>query len=93
MHKRIIRASMDDKERQLFTLMWSLLNKYQTLLGDALPVIHEVVSVIGGGNVPSDEQLQAWDSKRHAFDQRLHEVTANLESLRLIADPLFRYDA
>ena len=84
---------MDDKERQLFTMMWSLLNEYQTLLGDALPVIQEVVSVIGGGNSPSDEQLQAWDIKHRAFDQRLHEVTENLESLRPIADPLFRYDA
>jgi hypothetical protein len=84
---------MDSKERQLFTLMLSLLGKYQALLGDALPVIQEVVSVLGAGNLPSDEQLKAWDEKSRAFDQRLHEVTANLESLRPIADPLFRFDA
>jgi hypothetical protein len=84
---------MDNKERQLFTLMWSLLKKYQTQLGDVLPVIQEVVSVIGAGHSPSAEQLQAWDTKYRAFDQRLHELTANLESLRLIADPLFGFDA
>jgi hypothetical protein len=84
---------MDNKERQLFTLMWSLLGKYQALLGDAIPVFHEAVSVIGGGNAPSREQLQGWEQDYRAFDQRLHELTANLESLRPIADPLFRFDA
>jgi hypothetical protein len=84
---------MDDKERQLFTLMWSLLGDYQTLLGDALPAFHQVVSVVGGGNMPSPEQGQRWEQDYRAFDQRLHELTASLESLRPIADPLFRYDA
>jgi hypothetical protein len=84
---------MDSKERQLFTLMWSLVGKYIVLLGDALPVIHEVVSVIGEGNSPSAEQLQSWDTKRRAFDQRFCELSANVESLRQIADPLFGFDA
>jgi hypothetical protein len=83
---------MDSKEKQLFTLMWALLKKYQALLGESLPVFHEVVTTLGGGKTPTPEQLHAWEQGYLTFDQKLHEVTANLEALRPIADPLFGYD-
>lgn len=84
---------MDDKEKKLFTLMWSLLGQYRQLLGDALPQFQEVVVVLNDGRTPSPEQLQRWEQGYRAFDQKLLELTANLESLRPIVDPLFGYDA
>jgi hypothetical protein len=92
-HWRIIRGAMDEKERQLFTLMWTLLGKYSNLLGDVLPVISEIREVLVMGVTPSPEQLHSWKEKSDVFDQEFYELTAKIEALRPIADPLFVFDA
>ena len=84
---------MDTKERQLFTLMWSLVEKQQKLLGDFLPVVHEIVKVLEDGLTPSQEQLRTWKERYDEMDRRLYELNGAFESLRQVADPLFGYDA
>jgi hypothetical protein len=84
---------MDSKERQLFTLMWSLLVKHHQLLGDVLPLVRDIVDVLGDGSTPSPEQLRTWKERYDEMNQTLYELTANFESLRQVADPLFGFDA
>jgi hypothetical protein len=83
---------MDAKEKELFGLIWSLVQKHQTLLGDALPVIHDIVLVLGQG-LPTHTQLGAWKERYDEMSRRLYELNVDFELLREAVDPLFRYDS
>jgi len=84
---------MNDKERELFTLLWDLVNKHHRLLSDVLPLIQEVVVTLEKGQ-PSPVELSAWLARYKSFDQGLHSLTASFEELIRTADPsLIRYDA
>ena len=84
---------MDAKEKQLFTLVWSLLAQHQKLLGDVLPVVNEIVTALGDSSSPSPEQLRTWKEHYDEMSQRLFELNGTFESLRRVADPQFFYDA
>jgi hypothetical protein len=84
---------MDSKEREIFTFVWTLLVRHHQLLGDVLPAVHEIVTVLGAGQTPADEQLRTWQERYSEMDRRLHELTGSFEALRQVADPLFRFDA
>ena len=64
-----------------------------SVTGDVLPAVHEIVTVLGAGQKPADEQLRTWQERYAEMDQRLHELTGSFEALRQVADPLFRFDA
>jgi hypothetical protein len=84
---------MEEKDKQLFRLTWSLVEKHQVLLGDAFPLIHDIVATLHKG-LPSREQLDAWQESYRAFDQRLHELTVAFAELIQDVDPTLRgYDA
>ncbi len=89
----MISAAMDDKERQLFILMWSLLEKHHQLLGEFLPVVNEIVDALGDGSTPSPEQRRTWKERYDEMNQKLYELNGHFASVRQVADPLFRLDA
>ena len=90
--RHIISGVMNAKEQELFTLLLGLLQDHHQLLGDVLPIVHEIVNVLDAGQKPTDAQLRTWQKHYSEMDRRLHELNAAFVELRQVADPLFRFD-
>jgi hypothetical protein len=84
---------MDSKDLEILRSVLALLQKEHQLLGDVLPIVNEIVKVLGAGQKPTDEQLRTWQERYDEMDRRLHELTGAFQGLVQATDPLFDYDA
>lgn len=84
---------MNEKEKSIFTMMWSLLLKHHQLLGDTLPIANEIASAFEGGSTPSPEQLLAWKERYDEMNRTFCELTGDFAALQKVSDPLFRFDS
>jgi len=83
----------DSQLKQVLALAWDLVQKEHELLRLAISTAQDMGTSLIAKTEPTPQQWSAWDEAQKRAIDKLPELTASLESIRRIVEPLFPMDS